>query len=413
MTPYDIISWTVIVGFIVVFILTLLGMIGKITFSNPRHLNKLFTVLILEVVALGILIFNDGFSRKDQFLSRAELLYDDAQELYELKDYDEALGKLALISGIDGEPDEFRIADIFLLRGDIYFNRQMYAEAVNQYSIYVEMAPNSVDALSRYARSLRAVHRYDDAKIVAERAYAINQNHYYVLNNLNNIYRREAGFLLDGERVEASDRLFEKARQYVVSMRRIADVATENQYKKKLNADVAMAALNWQWERLGAAIALYEKIAVDYPDHSRSFEDLAAIYLEYGEDTSSIAYIEKSLGLYNKLYLEALDDQDKIYMGSGIAEATAMLPNPSPDQLTHAKNTALLTIAQNETLIDDPYAHYAAAILYKKMDNIEEAQKFIDNAIRYEKRRASNPFTFDYKRLVKYELLRNSWQNNS
>jgi hypothetical protein len=52
--------WTCIFVFISTSIITLLGIINKISIDKS-YLNKLFIALILEVVAIGVLAFKDNF----------------------------------------------------------------------------------------------------------------------------------------------------------------------------------------------------------------------------------------------------------------------------------------------------------------------------------------------------------------
>jgi hypothetical protein len=57
--------WTCIVVFISTSIITLLGLIKKVSIEKT-YLNRLFVTLILEVVAIGVLAFKDSFSKPRQ-----------------------------------------------------------------------------------------------------------------------------------------------------------------------------------------------------------------------------------------------------------------------------------------------------------------------------------------------------------
>ena len=222
--------------------------------------------------------------------------------------------------------------------------------------------------------------------------------------------RRQASFLFDANRKDVSDKYFQEARTHIVSMLSIAKTASEKKSKKILNAELALARLNWQWERYPEAIALFEEITLKNPEHSIAFEDLAAIYLEYFQEGASNEFVSKSLRIYKSVYTESLEDQDKIYIGSGISEATALLDNPTEVEIDFALKTVSLSIAKNETKLDDPYPFYAASILYKKSGDMKNAFKYINEAIRAEAKRSDNLFTFDYKRLVQYERLKTKWE---
>ncbi|MGJ8692751.1 MAG: tetratricopeptide repeat protein [Thalassotalea sp.] len=413
MEPFTIISWTVVIAFIVILIITVLGMVGVIKFKYKNHLNKLFIVLIIEVVSLGFLIYKDGKEAHSVYLREAQEKYDYSVQLRKAQKFDESLKVLSEILRIEDDDTKFNIKNIFLQRGDILFERKLFSDAVVPYAIYNEIVQDDPQALSRYGRALRAVHRYDDARVMYERALALAPNDYFILNGLQNCIRRQAGFLMDAERKGVSDKYFQEARGHIMSMLTIAKTASENKIKKKLGAELALARLNWQWERYPEAIALFEEITSSNPSHSIAFEDLAAIYLEYSQYGGGNELVSKSLVIYKNAYENPLEDQDKIFIGAGIAEATSLLKEPKKIEVEFAVNAVSLSIAKNKTLLDDPYPFYAAALLYKKSGNLHRALKYLDEAIRAENKRADNLYIFDYKSLIKYERLKTKWEINA
>lgn len=409
MSPFEAISWVIVIAFVVVLIITIAGMIGLIPFKHEEHLKKLVVLLIFEIVGIAFLIYEEGKDKHAQYLREAKSGYESAQSLAAKKHYDEALAQLSKVLRLNSDESVFHIRDVFLLRGNILFNREAYADSITPYAVYNEIVKDDAQALARYGRALRYVHRYEEAKQVYERALALAPNDYYILNGLQNCIRRQAGFFLEAERKDAATRYFREARQHIVSMLNLAETASEKRERKLLNAELALAKLNWQWERYGEAIALFEEIVQKYPNHSAAFEDLAAVYLEYGQISSNQSLIQKSVSLYEKTFESALSDQDKVYIGSGLAEAVAHLENPSEERVASAKRAVLLSIAKNKTILDDPYPFYAAAVLSYKVGEKTAAINYIDEAIFAERKRAENPYTFDYVRLVKYEKLRQKW----
>jgi tetratricopeptide (TPR) repeat protein len=413
MTPFELISWSIVIAFVILLVLTIGGMIGLIPFKHEGHLKKLVALLIFEVVGVGFLIYEEGNNKHTQYLIEAKAKHDTAQNMAGEKRYDEALVKLSEILRLNGDNQTFHIKDVFLSRGNILFEREAYIDAITPYSVYTEIVSNDAQALSRYGRVLRHAHRYEEAKSVYERALALTPNDYYILNGLQNCLRRQGGFLLEAERKKAATTYFEQARQYLVSMQKIAETASENKELKKINAELGLARLNWQWKRYPEAIALFEEVTTTYPTHSGAYEDLAAISLEYGQITLNQDLIQISVDLYTKTYQKTLSDKDKIYIGAGLAESIASLDNPSEDQVKLAKNAVLLSIAKNETIKDDPYPFYAAALLFQKTGEKQSAMKYINDAILFEKSRANNPYTFDYVRLVEYEKLKQRWTKDA
>lgn len=409
MEPYNIISWIIVVAFAVILIVTLLGMVGVVKFKYKEHLNKLFVLLIVEIVSLGFLIYTEGKEKHSEYLRQAQASYENAIKLKESGKYDEALKALSEILRLEDDETKFHVKNVFLQRGNILYNRDLFTDAIIPYAVYNEIIQDDAQALARYGRALRAAHRYEDARIVYERALALEPNDYYILNGLQNCLRRQAGFLFDANRKDASDKYFQQARTFIVSMINIAKTASEKKEKKILNADLALARLNWQWERYPEAIVLFEEIISNNPKHSAAHEDLAAIYLEYAQADGKNEFVSKSLDIYKNVYSTTLKDQDKIYIGSGIAEATAYLDSPSSSDIDFAMKSVSLSIAKNQAKLDDPYPFYAAAVLHHKTGNLKSALKYIEEAIRAETKRADNLFTFDYKRLVLYERLKISW----
>ena len=387
MSPFKIISWSIVIAFVVVLVITIAGMIGIVQFKHEEHLTKLVVLLIFEIVGLGFLIYKEGKEGHVQYLRDARAGYDLAQSFVSKSRYDEALDQLSGILRLNRNESIFHIKDVFLLRGNILFNRQAYADSIIPYSVYNEIVNDDAQALARYGRALRHVHRYEEAKQVYEKALALAPNDYYVLNGLQNCIRRQAGFFLEAERREAATQYFEEARQHIVSMLNLAKTASEKREQKILNAELALARLNWQWERYGEAIALFEEIVQKNPNHSAGYEDLAAIYLEYGQEISDQSLVEKSVTLYKEVFDLSLTDQDRAYIGSGLAQAVAQLDNPDEELIVSAKNAVLLSIAKSENILDDPVPFYAAAILFRKMGNETLAIKYINEAIFYEKKK--------------------------
>ncbi|MCH9813860.1 MAG: tetratricopeptide repeat protein [Epsilonproteobacteria bacterium] len=412
MEQFDFISWVIVITFTLLLIITIGGMIGIIKFKYKDHLNKLFTLLILEIVSMGFLIYTEGKEDHSKYLRNAQLKYENALSLSEQKKYDEALQKLSEILRLQTDKTKFQIKDIFLERGNILFNRKLYMNSIAPYEVYNEIVFDDAQALARYGTALRKVHRYEEARIVYERALALEPNDYYILNGLQNCLRRQGGFLLDALRKTSAEEYFQKARMHIVSMQNIAKTSFQNKKEKTVNADIALARLNWQWERYPEAIALFEEIIKKYENHSAAYEDLAALYLEYSEKTKNNSLAEKALHLYVNAYQQTLHEQDKIFIGSGIAEATAMISSATQEQVKYAKRVAALSIAKNQTELDDPYPFYASAVLHNKFGSKNQALQYIDNAISAERKRSHNTYTFDYKRLIVYERLKEKWSLN-
>lgn len=204
---------------------------------------------------------------------------------------------------------------------------------------------------------------YEEAKTVYLRAERLAPNNYDVLNGLQNITRRLAGFYQEADRGEAAQELFEQTRVYINSMLNVA-VSKAKSERPYLNALMARVRLNWQWERYPEAEASVREIISEYPEFSIAKEDLAAILLEFGQKRNLPQKIVDSKSLYKALYDKLGDEVDDIYIGSGLAEAVAFSKNPSPSEIAIAEKAVLLSIANSRNAIYDPYAFYAAAVLF-------------------------------------------------
>lgn len=66
-TPFNVISWAITVGFILTLLVTLAGMVGWVKFKQAKHLDQLFKALVLEVVALAISIFTTGITAQSKY----------------------------------------------------------------------------------------------------------------------------------------------------------------------------------------------------------------------------------------------------------------------------------------------------------------------------------------------------------
>lgn len=411
---FNTLSWIIVVAFAILLVLTILGMIGVVNFKQKEHLNKLFIVLILEVIALAFIIFKKG-PEKDTWLDKVGKIHSRAKLKYSNKEYQNALSIIDSVFLIHTDNKSVGIKDVFLLKGNISYNLKQWVETINNLSIYNEIDPNNVDVLDKLGRSYREILKYEEAEQIYRRAIEIKPNDYHIKSGLYNCLRRHASFIRGTGRESYSDELFKKARLLVLEMIELANKENDEKIKKRklLNAKVAQSRLNWEWKRYDAAISLMKEIAVEFPDFGYNLEDLAAVQLEYGELTKNQNLIRESLNLYTNLYNNNdMDEISKIYSGAGIAEATALSLNPSQDQINFALNAVNLSIAKNEKIDDDPYPFYAKAILHNKINEKDQSINNILEAIKYERARSNDPYTFDYDRLIKYELLLEDWKKS-
>lgn len=405
-TPFNVISWAITLGFVLTLLVTLAGMIGWVKFQQQKHLDQLFKVLVLEVVALAISIFTTGISGQSKYFNQVNELYSQAKLARGSGDIDLSLGKLNEILQVSDEVLPFKLRNVFLDRADIAFDRKLWPQAAESYSIYLELNPNDVAALTKAGRSYRELNRYEKAQSLYERAYKIDSQNWEVLNGLQNCLRRLGGFFSEADRVEVADQYHEQARSNILAMIRISKHNNDNQYKA---SSLALARLEWQSEHYAEAIAKFEEIQKEFPSLSDAREDLAAVQLEYGEKSQNEKLVEQSRITYKTLLDEATTPEARVYPGAGLAEATSISKSATTSDVQQAVTAVSLAIANNEFYRDDPYAMYSSAQLYWRIGQKEEAVKRLKEAIRLENKRRSDPYTLDYVRLIKYERLLQTW----
>lgn len=409
-TPFNVISWAITVGFILTLLVTLAGMVGWVKFKQAKHLDQLFKALVLEVVALAISIFTSGITAQSKYFNQVSKLYEESKSATERGNIDLSLRKLREILHVSDDALPFKLRSVFLDRADIAFERKLWPQAAESYSIYLELNPYDVSSLSKAARSYRELHMYEKSQSLYEQAYKLDSQNWEVLNGLQNCLRRLGGFFSEADRIEVADKNYELARTHIIAMIRISKEKNEKQYK---TSQLALARLEWQRERYTEAIAKYEEILGEFPTWRDAREDLAAVQLEYGEKTNSEKLIERSRQTYKTLFSEASSPEDKVYPGAGLAEATSISKNVTQDDIQHAVTAVSLAIANNQFYRDDPYAMYSSARLYWRTGNKKEAVARLKEAIRLENRHRSDPYTLDYVRLIKYERLLQAWAGKS
>lgn len=404
-----ILNWFVALAFMATTVVTLLGLVGVIRIEKS-FLNRLFVVLILEIVAAGFSLIKQAWTPEQEYFHKARALMDEAVTARKLGDVDQADRLLGQILTLSVANLPFEIRQVFRERGSLMADKKNWEAVVRSLNVYYEINPDDFDVLIQYGRGLREINRYSDADQVYQRAAQLSPNNFDVLNGLQNISRRLGAFYLDSDRIDAADTQFERTRDLINRMLNTVGDKALDPVRYRL-AVLARARLYWEWRRYSEAINAYENAATEFPDYMPVQEDLAAVNLEAGERGGDTARLVVARNLYRQFYLSRPKGSDVVFNGAGFAEAAALAQDTTPEMLIEAEKAVLTSFTDQQTALEDPYTHYAAAMLYDRLKQRPKAQTYLANAIRYERRRANDPYKFDYIRLVKYERLQERWHN--
>ena len=77
---FQTVAWVIVIAFIATTVVTLLGVTKVIQFADKKYLDKLFIAVVLEVVAVGFLIFRTGFDDISVYFQSVENLYKTASD---------------------------------------------------------------------------------------------------------------------------------------------------------------------------------------------------------------------------------------------------------------------------------------------------------------------------------------------
>lgn len=408
-TPLDAITWIIVIGFAVTFLITIAGLIKWVEFKDPKHLDQLIKAVVFQVVALAISIFTASQYGQSKYFNQVSNIYAEAKSARDNGNLDLSLEKLNQILQVSDDALPFKLRSVFLDRADIAFNRELWSQAAESYAVYLELNPNDVAALTKAGRSYRELNMYDKAKSLYEIAYNLDSQNWDVLNGMQNCLRRLGSFFTEADRIDVADSYYEKARLNIIAMMSLSKGVNDDKYKA---SSIALARMEWEREHYAVAIAKFEEIQKEFPDLVSAREDLAAVQLEYGEQEQNENTIEKARITYKELFERAADSKSRVFPGAGLAEAVAISKNATAEDMQQALTAVNLAIANNQFYRDDPYAMYSSARLYWRMDKKSDAIKSLKEAIRLENKRRSDPYTLDYKRLIKYELLLQGWTEN-
>ena len=402
-----IIAYTLVVVFVFTAIITCLSLIGVVKFSKGSQQKILFSILIVELVAVSVGYFGNilAFSPSEvrgkivanEFNSRKQVFIEKlgkARKEYETGNITQAYSGVNDLFRSDELEEYFPIKDLFVLNGDISKKREFWVEAIESYGPALKLDPHNVEIIVNAGYVQRRLQHYEEAEKLYERALASEAQNWKVLNGYYNCLRRYAAFLAD-EYPKISNLRFQKAAEIVKQMKNVAS----NDREKRIS-DIAKGTLYWEWKKYDIATVTYRQLVSKYPENQRFKEDLAAILVETSRfDEARVLYGE----LYNK---EKAEKGVSWFVGSGYAEAAGKAKS-SLEELNRALEAGLIAISKKP---DESFSYYAVAIVYKKLGNNSKAIEYILEAESLEANRDTNIHTYDKTRHMLYKQLIQEWK---
>jgi tetratricopeptide (TPR) repeat protein len=406
-----VILWTCVGVFIATSLITLLGLIGVIKLPK-KYMNILFSALIVEIVGIGVGIFsgtiNPNYLLKGARDTGEKYAYKKIQEeikqvSYKIqmnidnKNYDAATNDLRFVfNDILGNKIS-AVSDIFYLKGLLDERRKLWASAASNYETSLVIKPDNPLVLVRAARAKIKQKDYEEAKSLYETAQKIARNmgdrklEYSISNGLQNVERRFGAFLLEVERVSSADKHFTSALRIIRTMEAIRPDS-----EGEANEKIARYRVYWEWQKYDEAIS--EVSALTATSNEPTYkEDLSAILIE----TNIYSNVEKAYNILKNL-------GNSPYVIASMAEAASVVENN-----IKLKNSLLNSLNQVIVADDpdnrDPYLYYVKALLHKSNSDHQRALDAIDEAIRIEKKRSANFYTFDAVRFEKYNRIKADW----
>ncbi|WP_167392333.1 tetratricopeptide repeat protein [Mesorhizobium sophorae] len=330
--------------------------------------------------------------------------FDQAVSLRTAGKLDEAEKALEKIMKSSMQYDDVSIVNVIKERGTVKFLQKRWDSAARFLGIYYEFSSDDMEALEMLGKSLRMTGRYEEAEAVYERAVYLDPDSFEVLDGLQNIHRRLGDNYQEADRPELAGAEFAKALDIVAKMTKLSEGMNDEHLRI---SKIAKAKIFYEKKSYSEAVAAYATIVSSYPDFREAREEQAALAVDYAKAQGGPAQIQAALDLYRALYKSAKLTDEIAYSGAGFAEAAGIARDLPADVRTEAEEAAKSALLDSDP--NDPYPHYASAVLMYATDAKDDAISQLKEAIKLERKRAADPYQNDYARLVEYEKLMQAW----
>ena len=413
-----VILWTCVGLFIATSIISVFGLVNIIKIDK-KYMNALFASIILEVAAIGIGIFS-GKINPDHLVSKArdtgereayERLSKDIDNVLrmvrrglEKEDYDTSSANLRYVfDEIIGKKVSV-LADTFYLKGLLEEKRYLWDEATQSFETSLAIKPDNPEVLVHVGRTCSKLKDYEKSKEYYSYAMQLARSigdrnlEYRIANGLQNVERRFGAFLLEVDRRETADLHFNNALKIIQSMEVIRPTNHNDVLEKR-----ARYRIFWEWKKYDEAIAEVKALINNYEELEYK-EDLCSMLIEAGDERQEEAY-----DILKRLFVEGNITN---YSIASLAEVASTLEKNEvyKSKILDHLNRAIVA---DDPINRDPYLYYVKALLLKSLSKNKKAIESIEEAIRLEKYRSRNIYTFDPTRLELYQRKHIEWTTSS
>lgn len=286
------------------------------------------------------------------------------------KKYDEALAK------IEQQISQNPTAQIYFKKGVVFGNLQKYQEAVKAFSEALKLEPDNIEIISELAEDLSILGNQQDAITYYKKALTIEPNNLALKAKLGRVY-------ISKKEMKKAWKLFSE----------IYAIDSTNVYWNKQFAFCSFQAGN----RL-LAVHLYEKVLEANPRDYGTYSNLIHTYSREKEPEEIMATIEKGLLQFpgnaelileranfyfrTRNYEPAMNEFENYFTANGdsiyeIVMNYAISTYFSKDEIKAMKILGNLFRANP----NDLFVMYYMSLCYKKMNDYESAEKYMQWAI--------------------------------
>ena len=264
------------------------------------------------------------------------------------------------------------IADIYSLRGELYYKQGFYEEAIQDYNKMIEKRPNDAELYKKRAKALKEIEHYaaaakDYSKIIKLKPDEIDN--YYTLANLYIEYleSKELGIKVLDKAIEklkdTTPEVYQLKGEVLLKMKKIPeaiaefnnaldiDPKSEEALYFKGNAELKLGEVDY-------AIEDYTKIIQNNPEYYKAYNKRAFCYIQKKNYQEAIKDYDRTLALNSDLssaYINRAKCKEilKDLQGALVDYSTAISLNPKDLDIYVLRGNVKQALGDNTGALDD------------------------------------------------------------